>query len=179
MKTVGVRTFDVIYDFYLKDGFSIPEINDFRLYQDLGDGVIKESSGVKNDYADVFFFDVSSASQSFKERYSDVISQYEVKNIIGEKIDYVPSTGEVVRMFDMISEFDYFPELEEFAIYEKVGDTLIENPGIRRDPYQTFYYDVTSASEEFKQEHSDIIEEIPFRNIEPFKGIKGKRNKTK
>lgn len=77
----------------------------------------------------------------------------------------IKSNSEAVRIWDVIAESDYIPELDKYPLYEILQDgTVKENAGTKKRD-MVLFYDVTDASDEFKSEHRDIIRELEVKGI--------------
>ena len=58
----------------------IPELDAYPLYEFLGDGLVKENPGRKRPDK-VLFYNVTSADDDFKRKYSSIIHELEIKNV--------------------------------------------------------------------------------------------------
>ncbi len=76
----ALQFFDIIRVDNVKGNLG-EEFKNFPMYELLNDGTIKESYGRKRDPEDILFYDVSNASLEFKEKYSSVLEELEVKGI--------------------------------------------------------------------------------------------------
>lgn len=77
----------------------------------------------------------------------------------------IKSNSEAVRIWDVIAESDYIPELDKYPLYEILQDGIVkENAGTKKRD-MVLFYDVTKASDEFKSEHRDIIRELEVKGI--------------
>ena len=84
---------------------------------------------------------------------------------------------EAVRIWDIVPEVDYFPELDAYPIYEILPDNVVkENAGTKRRE-NVLVYNVTDASDEFKQEHADVIHELEVKDIKTIRVQRQAKNK--
>lgn len=81
------------------------------------------------------------------------------------------SIGDAVRIFDIIPEESMQPSMDSsFPLYEILaGGVLRENPGIKRRD-MTLVYDVTGASEEFKETYKDLIHKLEVKKVIKIQG---------
>lgn len=175
----AVRIWDVIYyQTLIENRINIPSLEKFDLYKEVTEGVLMHSAGVKKEQSDVFLFNVTSASASFKEKYSDIITEYEVESVISpfrEKKTGVSINAH--RTWELIPDVFYTPELEEFAIYSVESEGVLrENPGLKHT-HETLFYDVTSANDEFKSKHKDHIVEVQVKKVIPIQKAGKPKNK--
>lgn len=120
-------------------GLSIDEFDQFPMYEFLSEGVIKQNPGRKRSRHDIIFYDVTRASNDFKVRYGDLISELEVHKIIGER--KVQSDSPIAARITTIMRLDrIYPTLDRTELAELGSDFVaIRNTdaGIRIVPIIT------------------------------------------
>lgn len=162
-RTIDILSLDSVI------GLNLSDFEDFPIYELLGNGVIKENAGIMRKNDAKLVYDVTKASEGFKNEYRDLIEHnFEVKETVKlfpTKPLKSPDEKGRVHMIDImpVDVVDVVigatpRSFSQYTIYEVLGNGVIrENAGIKRDRDTVLVYDVTRASEDFKQRYGNVI----------------------
>lgn len=85
------------------------------------------------------------------------------------------------RIIDVVYEENYFPELDAYPLYEVISSgentTIKVNPGTKKVG-DILFFDVTMASDDFKEQHASVIEELNVHETIEIRSLKDRFEKA-
>ena len=129
----AVQIMDVIPVDLLKE--NIPrEFENYPIYELVAPGVLKVNCGSKRRKSDILVYDVSSATPSFKDNYSEKICELHISQIIGLPTPKVRCANKIISVLPLDGVYSTLSKEElcllgtEFVTVTAVAEGLLVKP---------------------------------------------------
>lgn len=100
-----VRILDLLLDDKLR-GTRVPaEMKTLPIYTIVEDGILKVNMGIRRDSEELIAYDVTNASETLRQAYSDSIIEFRARTIIDERRQVARPHGQIKTMLSLLGEY--------------------------------------------------------------------------